>query len=185
MDDISLLESVMGKTADVMTGVHDDQWSQPTPCPDYDVRGLVRHMAGWVGVFAAAANGERFEGDPSSYQGDSGAADDLRAATDRMLAGWRSGGLDRSVPMMGGEQPASMVLNMTLMEYVGHGWDLATATGQPAPYTEDEAAETLRRAQGTLPSQYRGEGKPFGEIVPVPDDAPAIDRLAGFLGRHP
>jgi hypothetical protein len=26
---------------------------------------------------------------------------------------------------------------------------------------------------------------PFGEIVPVPETAPAIDRLAGFLGRDP
>jgi hypothetical protein len=26
---------------------------------------------------------------------------------------------------------------------------------------------------------------PFGEIVPVPDDAPAVDRLVGFMGRDP
>lgn len=185
MDDFALLDSVMGKTADVMAGVHDDQWTQPTPCPDFDVRALMSHMAGWVQLFAAAANGEQFDGDPSSYQADAGAADDLRAASERMLTGWRSGGLDRSVPMMGGDQPAAMVLTMTLTEYVGHGWDLATATGQSVPYSDDQAAETLRRAEGTLAPQYRGDGKPFGEIVDVPGDAPAIERLAGFLGRRP
>jgi hypothetical protein len=26
---------------------------------------------------------------------------------------------------------------------------------------------------------------PFGDIVPVADDAPAIDRLIGFMGRDP
>jgi hypothetical protein len=53
------------------------------------------------------------------------------------------------------------------------------------PYSEAEAQEVLRRAEGTLPAQYRGGDMPFGEIVPVPDDAPAIDRLVGFMGRDP
>jgi uncharacterized protein (TIGR03086 family) len=78
-----------------------------------------------------------------------------------------------------------MVVNMTVMEYLTHGWDLAIATGQPVPYADEEAAAALERAQGTLPPQYRGAGQPFGDIVEVPDDAPAIDRFVGFLGRNP
>jgi uncharacterized protein (TIGR03086 family) len=89
------------------------------------------------------------------------------------------------VTLTGDAQPAELVLNMTLMEYVTHGWDLATATGQPVPYTEDEAAEVLARAERTLPPQYRGADMPFGDIVPVPGDAPAVDRLMGFMGRSP
>ena len=87
--------------------------------------------------------------------------------------------------MMGDPQPAEMVFNMTVMEYLTHGWDLAVGSGQPVPYTEAEAAEVLARAEGTLPPQYRGGDMPFGEIVPVAADAPAIDRLAGFMGREP
>jgi hypothetical protein len=66
-----------------------------------------------------------------------------------------------------------------------HGMDLAVATGQSVPYTEAEAAETLARAEKTLPPEYHGEGMAFGPIVPIADDAPAIDRLAAFLGRGP
>ena len=33
----------------------------------------------------------------------------------------------------GGEQPAEMVFNMTLMEYLTHGWDLAVGSGQDDP----------------------------------------------------
>jgi uncharacterized protein (TIGR03086 family) len=142
-------------------------------------------MAGWAHVFAAAANGERFDGDPAAYQAGPGSADDFEAAADRIVGGWRAGGFDRSVPMTGGEQPASMVANMTLMEYVTHGWDLAVATGQPVPYFDEEAAETLWRAEKTLPPQYRGPGKPFGDIVEISATAPATDRLAAFMGRRP
>jgi uncharacterized protein (TIGR03086 family) len=79
----------------------------------------------------------------------------------------------------------TMSFNMTLMEYLVHGWDLAVATGQTVPYTDDEAEAVLERAQATLPPEYRGEGMPFGDIVPVADHAPAVDRLVGFLGREP
>lgn len=34
-----------------------------------------------------------------------------------------------------------------------------------------------------LTDEYRGEGKDFGPAVPVPEDAPALDRLLGFSGR--
>ncbi|MEA2686905.1 MAG: hypothetical protein QOE93_2100 [Actinomycetota bacterium] len=71
------------------------------------------------------------------------------------------------------------------MEYLGHGWDLATATDQTHPATEEQAEAALARAEQTLPAQYRGDGMPFGHAVDVPDTAPAIDRLAAFLGRTP
>jgi uncharacterized protein (TIGR03086 family) len=78
-----------------------------------------------------------------------------------------------------------MAFNMTVMEYLTHGWDLATATGQPMPWSEEEAVEVLTRAESTLPAEYRGEGMPFGDIVEVPDTAPAADRVAAFMGRTP
>jgi uncharacterized protein (TIGR03086 family) len=141
-------------------------------------------MAGWVHVFAAAANGHRFDGDPSAARGGPESAAEFRQAADEMIAGWRAGGLDRSVPMTGSEVPGAMAVNMTLMEYITHGWDLAVATGRPVPYSDDEAAEVLRRAETTLPPQFRGEGKPFGPIVEAPQDAPTIERLAAFMGRR-
>lgn len=64
-------------------------------------------------------------------------------------------------------------------------WDLATATGQPVPFGEEEAEEALARAQAALPAQYRGTGMAFGDIVEVPEDAPAVARLMGFMGRTP
>jgi hypothetical protein len=36
-----------------------------------------------------------------------------------------------------------------------------------------------------LRPEFRGPGKAFGVEVPVPDDAPAYERLAGWFGRNP
>ena len=185
MDDLELLERVLDKTGAVVAGVTPDQYGDPTPCPDYDVRALLDHITGWVQSFAAGANGERFEGDPSAHVAGDDPGAEFRAAAAKVVEGWRTHGVDRNVGIMGGEMPGQMVLNMTVMEYLTHGWDLATATRQPVPYTEDEAEAALERAQATLPPQYRGEGQPFGDIVDVPASAPALDRFVGFLGRDP
>lgn len=185
MDDIDLLERVLDKTRTVIEGVTPDQHDQPTPCRNYDVRDLLNHMTGWVQSFAAGANGSTFDGDPSAHVAGDDPATEFRSAATQVVEGWRAHGVDRDVGIMGGDMPGQMVLNMTIMEYLTHGWDLAIATGQPIPYSAEEATQALERAQGTLPPQFRGEGQPFGDIVDVPDTAPAIDRFVGFLGRDP
>ena len=68
MDEIELLTGVMAGTGEIIEGIGDDQWSRPTPCPDHDVGALVDHVLGWVQVFAAAANGTPYEGDPAAHR---------------------------------------------------------------------------------------------------------------------
>jgi uncharacterized protein (TIGR03086 family) len=183
---IDLLAGVLDKTGDVVAGVEPGQGDGPTPCPDYDVDAMVNHIVGWVQVFAAGAAGGRYAGDPSAYQAGADPGAEFGDAADRMLAGWREHGLDRKIQLSGPEPTeARGAFNMTVMEYLTHGWDLAVATGQPVPYSDDEAAAALPLAEGTLPDQYRGEGMPFGKRVAVPDGAPALDRFIGFMGRDP
>lgn len=185
MSDIDLLAGVFTKTGDIIGSVERDQMGFPTPCTEYNVEALVNHIVGWVQVFEAGCHGRTYEGDAATYQCGDDPAGEFRTAADSIVAGWQKHGFDRQVRVMSGEMPAEMVFSMTLMEYLAHGWDLATATGQPIPYTEQETEATLLRAKASLPPEYQGENMPFGNIVPVADDAPAIDRLVGFLGRRP
>jgi uncharacterized protein (TIGR03086 family) len=185
MDEVTMLSSVMSKTSDLMEGVRVEQLSGSTPCPDMTVKQLMEHMAGWAQPFDAAANGQVYDGDPTGYELTGTSIGEFRRIGDRMVNGWSSGGFDRTVRLTGPELPAGMVFNMTLMEYVTHGWDLATATGQPVPYSDDEVEETLSRAQVTLPPEYRGPGKAFADVVPVPESDPPLNRLIGFMGRSP
>lgn len=184
--DVDLLAGVLDKTGDLVAGVGPDQADRPTPCPAYTVADLVDHVVGWVQVFAAGSQGRRPDVDPTAVRAGDDPAAEFRAAADDLVDGWRTHGADRTVRLTGDSDiPAALVFNMTLMEYFTHGWDLAVATGQDVPFSDEEAEATLAAARATLPPEYRGPDKSFGEIVPVPGDAPAVDRAVAFLGRTP
>ncbi|MDQ1640993.1 MAG: hypothetical protein QOJ90_344 [Actinomycetota bacterium] len=184
MTDIDVLETVLEKDADLLAAVPPDTMNASTACPEYDVRTLVNHIVGWAQVFAASAAGRTSDSDPTSYESKRPAAE-FQTAADELVRGWREGGVDRQVRLSGPELPGQMVLSMTLMEYVTHGCDLALATGQPVPFSDDELEAALDHAKKTLPEEYRGPGKAFGPEIEVPEDSSALDRLLGFMGRRP
>jgi uncharacterized protein (TIGR03086 family) len=183
MSDVEVLENVLAKDAALLAAVQPGQLAAPTPCPDYDVQALVNHILGWLQVFAAAADGRVLESDPAAFVSVAPVVD-FEAAAAQLVAGGRSGGVDRAVRLTGAELSGQMVLAMTLMEYVTHGCDLAAATGQAVPFSDEELVVTLERARATLPDQYRGVGMPFGPAIDVPADASALSRLLGFMGRQ-
>jgi len=183
MSEIDLLESVLDKTASLLDGVGDDDLARPTPCSEYDVAALRDHIVGWSQQFAAGSTEREPDVDPATYKAGDDAPEVFRRAADDMVRGWREHGLDREVKLSMGSSPGPMVFNMSLMEYLSHGWDLASATGQPIPFTDEEAADALARAEATLRDEYRGDA--FGPRREVADDAPAIDRFVAFMGRDP
>jgi len=75
------------------------------------------------------------------------------------------------------------LLGVALVEPVVHCWDLATATGRPADL-DPEAVRALLPGVLALGDRLQGSGM-YGPAVPVPDDAPAQDRLLAALGRGP
>jgi uncharacterized protein (TIGR03086 family) len=73
-----------------------------------------------------------------------------------------------------------------LSELVQHiAWDLARGTGQP--YRQDPT--TLQACLATLTGLYPPDDldarKGIEPPVPVPDDAPLVDRVVAFSGRDP
>ena len=83
-----------------------------------------------------------------------------------------------------GTLPASFAAVIHLLELVGHGVDLAVATEQIDLLDERLCEDVLEllASMGGLDA-YRVPGV-FGSEVQVDSDAPAHDRLAGYLGRH-
>jgi uncharacterized protein (TIGR03086 family) len=185
MADTDALEDVLHTTGAIVAGVKPDQYGLPTPCPDYDVGTLVNHIVGWVRLFADGASQEPSKTNPATYQVGPDPAAEYDAFAQRLLAAFRGGAADREIDLGNGASPGSMILGMILMEYIGHGWDLAMATDQPAPYSEKSIKAAKAAAKANLKPEYRGPDKSFGDIVEVPDDAPPIDELIGLLGRDP
>jgi len=186
-DTVGLIERALGQTAAIIAGVDPGQAALPTPCADWDVRALVRHVIGQdLRNFTVAARGETADWQtPAEAFGEDWAAA-FRDRAAQLMAVWRAADLDRPVAMPGGGQaPLRGRADQQVAELAMHGWDLVKATGQRASLDPELAGHALAWSHRVLRPEFRGPDKAFGLEVPVPPDAPIYDRLAGWFGRDP
>ena len=183
-----LLAQVLDDLATVTGGVTPAQLPDPTPCTGFDVAQLRDHVVGWLETFAAGfadPGGQAPRASLDGYQPPPDPAAAVRAAAATLTGALRRGAASRPLRLGDSAMPGELALGMILWEYQVHGWDLAVATGQVWSPPPAAAAESLAFAPGMLTPDYQGEGKPFAPPVPVPDTAPAFDRLLGLSGRDP
>ena len=183
---IDLLDRMIDRTADLIDATGSEQLEGPTPCTRFSVGELLDHLVGWAHVFEAATNELDVSRDPTTYEVDSNRADAFGRAGHAAVAGLREGGVDRDMVMTTNPIPGTMVLDMMTMEYPGHGWDLAVATGQAYPFTDEEVEAAHRAAERMIQPPFRGleEGQ-FRPVVDTPAGAPPVARYVAFLGRDP
>ncbi|MEU9304724.1 TIGR03086 family metal-binding protein [Streptomyces sp. NPDC048269] len=167
--------------ADLIAEIRFEQWKAPTPCTEWNVREVVNHLVGMDLVFAAM-----IEGGPMPERGADSLGDDpvgaYRSSSAALQAAFsRPGVLEQSYRGALGSATGAERLQIRLYDLLAHGWDLAQATGIPARLPEDLAEQALTFVQVQFSTQSR-TGR-FAEPQPVEETAPAIDRLAGFLGR--
>jgi uncharacterized protein (TIGR03086 family) len=177
-------EGAGARLAELIAGIPDDAWGSATPCEGWSVRDLVTHVVAGNVKYQQIAAGCDFEpGAPEVTIGDD-AAVTYRDTLQRMLAAWRvPGSLDREVGLPRGRGRAEVAAWIHLAETLGHGWDLATATGQPAGFDDDAVAACLAECRERIPPE-RPPAVPFADAVSV-GSGPLIDQLAAYLGRSP
>ncbi|GAB3481622.1 TIGR03086 family metal-binding protein [Amycolatopsis cihanbeyliensis] len=160
---------------------------RPTPCAEWDLGALLRHLVSENHAFAEAAT----HGKATDWEGGRLGDDPHRALADSIAAVTSAfdgdGMLDREIAVRDfGTFPGTVVVGMHLVDSVVHGWDLARALGQP--YEPDAGAvdAALRFMEG-VPDDPDGRGPdgPFDKVVPMPQDAPPLHRLLGLTGRSP
>jgi uncharacterized protein (TIGR03086 family) len=186
---LAALTTALDGTGELVAAVTPDQWDAPTPCSEWTVRRLVNHVVGGNRLVARVLRGEPLP--PLDQLGRRASVDQLgedaaagyRASVDDLLAALREPGvLDRPHTLPAGTLPGPAVVHLRTVETLVHGWDLARATGRPAPFPEELAEGELAFSRDLLGRLPEGR-QPFAPSRPVADDAPAIDRLAALLGR--
>ncbi|MEU5614327.1 TIGR03086 family metal-binding protein [Streptomyces sparsogenes] len=177
-------------TGGIVAQVKDDQLPLPTPCPDWTLHGLLRHLVSQNEGFAAAARGA---GGPLSVWRGGDLGGDPRAAYEASAAlvgeaFAEAGVLERpfALPEVrdGGSFPGRVAIGFHVLDYAVHAWDVAATIGVPWEPGEELTAAALLIAE-RVPDEGRGPGAAFEQRVPSPDDAPPHHRLLGLLGRDP
>lgn len=177
--------------ARLAAGVTDAQLADGTPCPRYAVRDILGHLVGLSVAFRDAGRkdlGATTDTSPDAALPDLGPGwrEELPRVLGELADAWRDPGAWTGMTRAGGvDLPGEAAGAVAADELVVHGWDLARATGQdyvPDPAALD-AAHAFLLAAAAEPG--RDGGGVFGPVVPVPSDAPLLDRTVGLSGRDP
>jgi uncharacterized protein (TIGR03086 family) len=179
--------AALDATRAVVAGITADQWSRPTHCDDWDVRTLLNHVVAGNWWAARLAAGETIESVGTEYDGDVVGPDALdaydRSAQAAAAVFEAPGALDAPCAVSYGPVPGSVYAGHRFIDVLIHGWDLATATGEPSPITPELAAACWEVVEPQLDILH-ASGM-FGADQAVPDDADVATRLLLTLGRHP
>ncbi|MCM6775940.1 TIGR03086 family metal-binding protein [Nocardia sp. CDC159] len=174
---------------DVVSGIGVDQWQLPTPCSEWTVTQVIQHAAADQRLYAHALGvGGGPDYDPFAPSGtiDGQAATLIATAVDEAAAAWGSVGEDTATvptPLPHGELPTPVAAVMCGLDAAVHAWDIAVATGQRSPLTEELATVFLIAATG-LVDPLRQFGV-FAAALDTEADATAVERLLRYLGRNP
>jgi uncharacterized protein (TIGR03086 family) len=177
--------------ASIVTSVRDDQLTAPTPCSQSTVGDLLDHVDGFSQAFTAAA---RKTPPPGGSQPPSADASRLGTAwrtriperLDMLASAWRSSAAWTGTTQAGGQDlPGELAGVIALNEVIVHGWDIAIATGQTFSCEPSLLEAAHGFVQQTVAQNPQGSPGLFGPPVPVPANAPLLDRLIGLTGRDP
>jgi uncharacterized protein (TIGR03086 family) len=163
-----------------------DRMADPTPCAEWDVRGMLGHLVATVDRARVIGEG----GDPGSMPRvvvgvpDDGWPDALAAAEDKMAAAWADDAvLDAAVTVPWGRVPGRAAVWGYIREALVHGWDLAVATGLDPEADRATAEAALAETQRVMPAEPRGGPIPFAAPVAPRPGAGPTERLANWCGH--
>jgi uncharacterized protein (TIGR03086 family) len=177
----------------LVRGVRDDQLDVPTPSAGRTVADLLDHIGGFAIGFASAAAKTSLDAAParvprSANGSDLGAdwRDRIPQQLDALAGAWREDAAWTGMTRAGGIDLTGTDAGLfALDEVVAHGWDLATATGQPFT-CPSHLLEALFLFLSAF-TRANPDGMPglFGPPVSVPDSADLLDQVVGLTGRDP
>lgn len=166
--------------------IRDEQWHDPTPDTEWDVRMLVNHVTVeqlWVPPLVTGSSvgdvGTRLDGD---QLGDDPVAAWDPAVRSSLAAFGASGALEGTVSLSSGPRATAEYCWEMTTDALIHSWDLARAIGGDETLDEELASLVYER---TLPvAEQLQETGMFAPPVDVPAGAPLQTRLLAIFGRR-
>jgi uncharacterized protein (TIGR03086 family) len=199
IDPREILDRGIATGGSVIARVRPDQLTAPTPCSEMEVRAMIRHLVSVLDRIAAIGLGEDPFGVTEIPAPDDGWSDAWTASARRAADAWSDDAvLEQPMALPWIQGSGAEILASYFSELTVHTWDLAVATGQQ-PDWDDTVVTAALAARDFLPAENRRAlfeeistamgldevAIPFAEQIPIPNDAPAIDRLVAWNGRDP
>jgi uncharacterized protein (TIGR03086 family) len=186
VDVVAACQRVVDDAQALIETVRPEDMARPTPCAEWDVRGLINHMIGVCMMYGAVFRGEPLDPAKASTDpaGDRPAAAYAEAGAALIAAVQAPGALEGTLPQPFRELPKAVGAQIFVGDQMVHTWDLARALGRAYTMPEDLATATLELALQVPESDLRGPNA-FGPAVECPPDAPVQARLLAFAGRQP
>jgi uncharacterized protein (TIGR03086 family) len=168
-----------------------DDMSRATPCTDWDVEELLRHLCDSVAAFDEALGTGRLS--PAGTAGlasttvpaprrppDPNPVELLRDCAAELLCTLFTTDV-QVIDVNGLPMPATLALATGAMEISVHGWDIYVASGHGRVVPSAIARPLVR----VLPYLVPDRRELFASPVATPPCASAGDRLVAYLGRDP
>ncbi|MEX1005792.1 MAG: TIGR03086 family metal-binding protein [Acidimicrobiia bacterium] len=167
-----------------VVAVSDDQWTDPTPCSDWNVRDLVNHVTAEVLWASLLLDGRTLEEVGDRFDGDVLGGDPIGTWSRA-----RQGTLDALNESMVSDVHTSMgqidtdeYLGQLLADHLIHAWDLARGIG--ADETLDPELVSLCHRLSLPAADLMAASGLFGsQVVPPAGSGPQV-RLLALYGRR-
>jgi uncharacterized protein (TIGR03086 family) len=190
VDALDALDASTERVVELVGQVGPEQWNNPTPCTEWNVKTLVGHLiAGSQGYcdLLKGAPATKFRS-MMERQGEAVGTDPVatyKSAVRSVRAAFAEPGvLERTVHHPVGDIPGSRLLAQLITDSVVHSWDLATAIGVDAGLDE----QLVELVYGFLaPRAQSGALYTTGWVAaptrPLPEGATVLERLIHLAGR--
>jgi uncharacterized protein (TIGR03086 family) len=179
---VAVLDSALVWAAQRLEGALEVDPGRPTPCRDWDLGRLLRHLDDGLLTLGEAGALGHVSTDPLPRR-ESGTLVELALRHARAAQqAWH--GRITSAPIGVGDLALARedLVEVGALEVAVHAWDVSWATGEHAHLPDHLAVPLLDVADAVVTHDQRG--RRFGAPQMVSPRAPAGTRLLAHLGRH-
>ncbi len=169
-----------------VNAVGDHQWSNETPCAEWDVAYVVNHLVYENRWAVDLLNGKTIEQVGEAHEGDLVGSDPRAvyesSANDVKKVLVEPGVMDRTCHISSGPTSAAEYSGQLFLDTLVHGWDIAIGSGQDAGLDGELVTACIPLAR--MVRQLEDASNIFAAAIETKQDASPQTSLLALLGRN-